>query len=333
MQAKVGRWQLLLSSMSPQFRKTLPAEPPATPNHTTGPETLLRLPQPKHNHSHKQSNSNSTTTTANIDTTRHTNTMVAPDNTPLCPTIDQPRCPSPEIDTRKVQPNKMNDSVSLLDMTSASTQLTDTSMGSMDSTLDSTATVVKKNVAFADLVYIRTTLHINDYSDDEYETTWYKRADYQQFKRSFSKTVRVGNAVDEAGEEHCMRGLEFRTPKGLRRRRDNKFVGKCAVLDQQDRMLATEGKRNDEALGKGYRTVTRHCQNEARAVALKDQLEALHVYMAAHKGAKITAENERRQDRLRQFMHRTIKLRQAVIEEGKRMRAESIKARDELVSA
>ena len=124
-----------------------------------------------------------------------------------------------------------------------------------------------------------------------------------------SGTTGTGNAEEE---DFCLRGLEARTPRGCKRRRDNKFVGMCVVLDAQD------NRQPHSETAELYSLANRHCRNEAYAVALQDQAEALQIY---------SDEDDYQKNRLSSFLAKTRILRKQVLQEGKRMRDEAVQAR------
>ena len=119
---------------------------------------------------------------------------------------------------------------------------------------------------------------------------------------------RKGNSYKD--NEFCLRGLEARTPRGCKRRRDNKFVGMCVVLDGQ-------GHSPPEYLADLYSLANRHCRNEAYATALQDQAEALRIY---------GDDDDFQKQKLKSFLQKTRVLRRQVLEEGRRMRMEAAHA-------
>ena len=102
-------------------------------------------------------------------------------------------------------------------------------------------------------------------------------------KRSFQPTVlrMMANTLteeDALGEEHCTRGLEYRTRVGAKKRMKNKFNGTASVLHEQDRQLF-ENCKDDLALAKAYQSVNFHCAAEARALGEQDAID-IEEYMA-----------------------------------------------------
>lgn len=73
----------------------------------------------------------------------------------------------------------------------------------------------------------------------------------------------------DESEEHCPRGLEYRTPMGSQKRQANKWAAIEAVLDEQLRQQV-EGISDDEHLSQVYKQATPHCQQEALERGLAD---------------------------------------------------------------
>eukprot|EP00545_Synedropsis_sp_CCMP1620_P006001 CAMPEP_0119013594 /NCGR_PEP_ID=MMETSP1176-20130426/8541_1 /TAXON_ID=265551 /ORGANISM="Synedropsis recta cf, Strain CCMP1620" /LENGTH=233 /DNA_ID=CAMNT_0006966697 /DNA_START=57 /DNA_END=758 /DNA_ORIENTATION=+ len=139
----------------------------------------------------------------------------------------------------------------------------------------------RRRITFDEQVVVRTIEHINDKDDEEVDNTWYKKADYQMMRTSFAVTVRkiVNSQYTGDCEQHCARGLEFRSPAGSQRRRMNKLNSLVAVLDEQNRQSA-EDVENSEALAYIYIHSNRMCRHEASQRGELDAEEALRV----HKG-------------------------------------------------
>lgn len=70
-------------------------------------------------------------------------------------------------------------------------------------------------------------------------------------------------------EEHCPRGLEYRTPLGSQKRQANKWTAIEAVLEEQQRQQV-EGIDDYEYLSQVYKQAALHCQQEALERGLTD---------------------------------------------------------------
>jgi len=158
----------------------------------------------------------------------------------------------------------------------------------------SVQTKTKKSVSFARKVCVRNALHLNNYTFDEVDACWYDDEAYLNMKRSVVKLARhmstreshkLPSATpwidddDESDEnsEECFRGLEGYTREGARKRRSCKNACRKAVLDEQA-WLWEEGYQYHEDAWDCIAEVSRDsslaCQWSARALALKDQLDA-----------------------------------------------------------
>ena len=190
---------------------------------------------------------------------------------------------------------------------------------------------------------------------DEIDRTWYSKAEYQGIRRDYQKTVLLwtdtqqgkdnGNQsvllLTTANQKDCFRGLESRTIQGYHRRRDNKFLGLCAVLDEQQRQqqqqqqqpqqqrlpfqprqleeeeeeqektheettTTTTTTTNDQdgvalLLAHAYRLVNRPCLYEAHAMALQDQMDALCIYHEEVETTTTTDKDDARKKQLQQL--------------------------------
>ena len=161
------------------------------------------------------------------------------------------------------------DTADCKDLSGSSTSHTSTSTRS-----GSSETVVKKSVTFAPTAKVRQFFKLSKDQATEY---WYKPEDLQEMKRSFQRTIEcMTNATiregENLGEEHCTRGLEYRTRAGAKQRMKNKFNGMAAVLHEQDRQNY-EGRQDYQALAKAYQSANFHCIAEARALGEQDALD------------------------------------------------------------
>jgi hypothetical protein len=134
----------------------------------------------------------------------------------------------------------------------------------------------KRTVAFAPTVTGNTTLHVNDYSNDEIQSCWFNDVEYKAIKKDIrfaAKLLTDNNGLLGKDDEHdCQRGLEMHTRKGAHRRLQNKLVARQAVLDEQN-LQWEEGVYDPEYLAMVYQVVSSSCQATARDIALKDQLD------------------------------------------------------------
>ena len=134
----------------------------------------------------------------------------------------------------------------------------------------------RRNIKFNEVVHVHFTLHVDDLNDEEYFRTWYQKRDFQMMRSEFAKTVmKITNGAHTVDtDEHCARGLEYRTKAGAQKRKLNKLHGLCAVLKEQDRQIDL-GINDDEALRAAYLKESRICKREAHELGLDDENETI----------------------------------------------------------
>lgn len=191
----------------------------------------------------------------------------------------------------------------------------------------------KKSVSFNEVVHVHFTLHVDDLNDEEYFGTWYQKRDFQMMRAEFAKTVvRISNGVHVAdSEDHCARGLEYRTKVGAQKRKLNKLHGLCAVLKEQDRQIDL-GINDQTALREVYMKESHKCKQEALSLGISDENEAIAIRIEEE--ARIMREqaqeeesteqesNPKRKNRLLRFLDRTnTRRRRAVLDDIKSLRS------------
>jgi hypothetical protein len=124
--------------------------------------------------------------------------------------------------------------------------------------------LTKRKVSFNKLVFIRETLHVNDFSPEEKVNVWYQRSEIEMIKDDIQFTVRlmVQGRLKEDTDIHCARGLEFRTSTGAKKRQENKLRALTAVLDEQDIQFDL-GTVNQIAIADVYQHISKKCQRAA----------------------------------------------------------------------
>jgi hypothetical protein len=121
----------------------------------------------------------------------------------------------------------------------------------------------RKTVRFEPHVKVHDVGHIDDYSYEQISKIWYNDEDTAATKAECADTVRLMIAQQPIDTNtYCSRGLEYRTPEGLRRRQRNKLIAIDAVLDEQDTQWD-----NDEDDVKFLATVYRECSLPCQAMA------------------------------------------------------------------
>lgn len=111
----------------------------------------------------------------------------------------------------------------------------------------------RRRLRFNEQITVRAITHIFDFSEEEIADAWYKKAEYQRMRSDVILTVRKLVRGEYRGDtdDHCARGLEFKTPVGARRRKRNKLNALAGVLDEQDRQVE-ENYFNLEAMAYVY---------------------------------------------------------------------------------
>ena len=146
------------------------------------------------------------------------------------------------------------------------------SSAEMDTRVQKAHAATRRGIIFNEDVYVQETHHINDFSDDEVFHYWFDKRDYQQMKIDFAPTVRLLSIrqLPVDSDEHCGRGLEYRTREGAQRRKLNKLTALCAVLDEQERQRL-EGELSDHKLSKVYIRASASCRQMSHLMALQDE--------------------------------------------------------------
>ena len=129
----------------------------------------------------------------------------------------------------------------------------------------------KRSASFSPHVRVKRTLHINNYSDDEVEATWYGDSDFQRIHDEINYTVDLIEKSEHIDtSKYCTRGLEFRTRAGAQQRRRNKIDARNATLDEQD-FQWTEGLNDPDMLSKVYQRKSHTCLVAAHMAGLMDE--------------------------------------------------------------
>ena len=125
-------------------------------------------------------------------------------------------------------------------------------------------------VSFQPRVRVLTIEHYSDYSEDEARAQWWSREEFLTIKSECASTVKAMVTGKPLGSDFCSRGLEYRTPAGMKLRQQNKFVSICAVLDEQDRQWENHDQ-DLEALAAAYRPHSIKSQYAARQQGVRDE--------------------------------------------------------------
>jgi hypothetical protein len=142
----------------------------------------------------------------------------------------------------------------------------------------------RRGITWNEDVYVQETHHINDFTDEEVFLCWFAKRDYSNMKMEFASTVKMISLGRFNGdtEDHCARGLEYRTREGAHKRKLNKLTALCAVLDEQERQRLS-GEWSDETLSQCYIRANAHCRTTSYHMALHDE-EVVHGAMLMEPG-------------------------------------------------
>jgi hypothetical protein len=128
--------------------------------------------------------------------------------------------------------------------------------------------IATKSVTFCGEVRVKYALHIDDYSDDEINATWFDDAGMQRIRKERRDTIemmRKGAEIDEV--EYSGRGLEYQVAaEGACLRRQNRIAAVYAVLDEQDMQRRKGAVVDAEMLALEYGDYTSPSQLAARAI-------------------------------------------------------------------
>ena len=121
----------------------------------------------------------------------------------------------------------------------------------------STTNGSKKSVSFEPTATMRLALHVNNYTDDEYDACFYSHDDYRFFKSDVKRSVRkfekkmMINKSQQSNKFSCPRGIESFTREGSAKKTLNRRNAWIAVLSKQAEMKVTtpfesEKENNDD---------------------------------------------------------------------------------------
>ena len=130
-------------------------------------------------------------------------------------------------------------------------------------------------IAFNETVKVSKVLHINEFTDEEVEASYYHKAEFKAVKAELKETVKMveSGLLPKDTPKFTRRGTEFRTPDGARSRLRNKQIAWNAVFEEQEAQW-DEGVFDPEVLASIYEAAAKHCQYTAHNLALQDQIAA-----------------------------------------------------------
>ena len=140
--------------------------------------------------------------------------------------------------------------------------------------LESTGSKLRKNrrlVRFAKVKQCVPIPHLDDMSEEEVCRIWYVDTDFDAMKNKISPLVKkITMGIDIESRTETARGLEKRTKSGSYLRRKNRSLAMKATLAEQQRQR-DENDADPDLLAVIYHQASSPCQDDAFALALKDQ--------------------------------------------------------------
>ena len=134
----------------------------------------------------------------------------------------------------------------------------------------------RRSVSFFTHATGRSTIALQDFTNEEISATWYSRDEYQAIQKSVLREVlRLDEGKIFKDRKFCSLGLEGFTKVGCQTKKSIRLEALQAVLDEQDRQLLDHkmGKIDDVAVSKAYKSVSQRCQLWASAMGLANQRE------------------------------------------------------------
>jgi hypothetical protein len=126
----------------------------------------------------------------------------------------------------------------------------------------------QKTVSFSLHVKARHTLHMNDYTDDEYAACWFGPEEMNKIMDDIFCTLDlIENMLQVDDEKHCRRGLERHTSIGSELVMHNRKKARATVLlDGQQ----YGGVRDHDKVAKAYQECTQSSTNLAYVIGVSD---------------------------------------------------------------
>lgn len=136
-----------------------------------------------------------------------------------------------------------------------------------------------KRVSFETDTSLVPSLHRHDYTAEEKRNCWYSHADCLRMKQERQPTIEFIKANEKRGvvsrdtREHCIRGLETKTPLQATRRGSNQILGWRAVLEAQ-KLKSRKDVKVAEVIARTYKEISSKSLKKAYNVGLLDEIAA-----------------------------------------------------------
>ena len=153
--------------------------------------------------------------------------------------------------------------------------------------------VSRKKVTFVGVTETHYTLNIDDYTDEEFFSTWFHPAERITMLSRLSKSV----TKFEGGNCDACCGLERMTEEGMRSRQLNTWKAYEVVLGIQQAQWE-EGIDDPKLIATLYHKISRPCLKEAQLRANQQQDEARSYWNARYKRIGVTKDGKTNTPRL-----------------------------------
>ena len=132
----------------------------------------------------------------------------------------------------------------------------------------------KARVQFLPQVTIIPHIHLDEYSYEEYDASFYSELGYARMKESCKATVRQAQIMGDAFSQSpcsCLRGLErLLNPKRSRLTRQQAW----SVVFEEQEIQRDQAIFKNEAIAAVYAAISANCREEAQILAIRDSLAA-----------------------------------------------------------
>ena len=158
----------------------------------------------------------------------------------------------------------------------------------------------KKSVSFASYSEQYYVLHINDYTQDEIDATWYTHEELKQVKARVRNTLKkVRHGIPLLPKDDCFMGLESYTPHGLEMKHQQRFNSISVVLDEQETQKSSEMKTedSDEIIADLYYEITYTSQMVAHGRGIQHHQESVMGWIGSQLLALYESKQHEQQDK------------------------------------
>jgi len=137
----------------------------------------------------------------------------------------------------------------------------------------------KQSVSFKPTVSAYLTKHINEYTKEEIQNCWYNDKETRAIYSDCMSVIKsmIKHKEQSTSSSYCVRGLEYRTPEGQKRRMSNKFCAMDTVLDEQE-MQWQHNEDDVDELRDIYSTYSEPSHAAAHLIGLEDERQAMFIY-------------------------------------------------------